>query len=129
MQMFFGCKSFNQPITIPSNVTGCMSMFNGCTSFNQNVILHNNIKSFASMFSGCTSFNQPIELPLSVTSCGQMFKGCTALTSVVSNWNKTYTNKITTTKCYSGCTSINTIDGNPGTLDNIPTTWGGKLAV
>ena len=82
-----------------------------------------------SMLSGCTSFNQLIELPLSVTSCSQMFRGCTALTSVVSNWNKTYTNKITTSRCYEGCTSINTIDGNPGTLDNIPTTWGGKLAV
>ena len=62
-------------------------------------------------------------------SFSQMFRNCTALTSVVSNWNKTYTNDISTSRCYEGCTSINTIDGNPGTLDNIPTTWGGKLAV
>ena len=81
------------------------------------------------MFSNCTAFNKPIELPLSVTNCTKMFYRCTALTSVVSNWNKIYTNTITTTNCYSGCNSINTIDGNPGTLDNIPTVWGGKLSV
>ena len=126
---FEDCTSFNQPITIPSTATACMSMFEGCTSFNQPIELPLSVTNCLSMFKNCTAFNQPIELPLSVTDCSQMFRGCTALTSVISNWNKTYTKSIKTTNCYLGCTSIDTIDGNPGTLDNIPTTWGGKLAV
>jgi hypothetical protein len=54
------------------------------------------------------------------------------MTHVHSNWNNTYTNGITSTDCYAGCTAITHIDnenivtyeGKEG-LDEIPVTWGG----
>ena len=124
--MFYGCTSFNQPITLPESVSLCTQTFYECKSFNQPITIHEGITYCSHMFYGCTSFNQPIELPSSMIYCGYMFANCKALTSVVSNWNKTYKKSITPTNCYITCTAINTIDGQPGTLDDIPTTWGGN---
>jgi hypothetical protein len=61
-----------------------------------------------------------------------MFRNCTALTHIRSNWDNSYTNGITATDCYSGCTAITHIDdenviayeGDAG-LDYVPTEWGG----
>ena len=81
-----------------------------------------------SMFLDCTSLTQDIIIPTSVTNCSNMFKNCTSMTHIHSNWNNSYTNEITATDCYVGCTAITTIDSYtyeyPG-LYYIPTEWGG----
>ena len=65
-----------------------------------------------------------IDLPLHVVDVTDCFRDCKELTSVTKNWDKTY-NKLVYDNCYTGCTSIVLIDGVPGTLEEIPFSWGG----
>ena len=54
------------------------------------------------------------------------------MTHIHSNWDKTYTNGITATDCYSGCINITHIDENAiayegdNGLDYVPLDWGGN---
>lgn len=57
-----------------------------------------------------------------VTDC---FRGCHNLTSVISNWNRTYSYSPITTNCYYDCINIEKIDNMEGYLRNIPSDWGG----
>lgn len=79
-----------------------------------------------------TDIEHDIELPLNVTSVVEGFNNCKNLTHITSNWNNSYTNEITPTDCYKGCTSITHCDGfdlgvneYKSGLDEIPTRWGG----
>lgn len=62
VSLFADCKSFNQPIVIPTGVKDCSNMFMGCTSFNQPVIIPSSVENCNSMFRNCTSFNQPVKI-------------------------------------------------------------------
>ena len=92
-----------------------------------------NTTDWSSYFEGCTSLLYDINFNSSTTNVINCFKNCTSLTHVHSNWDKTYTNGITSTDCYAGCNGITHIDdenaivyeGANG-LDTIPTAWGGN---
>ena len=69
------CISFNQPLTIPSNVTSIGSEFlRNCSSFNQPLTIPSGVTSIGSSFLySCYSFNQPLTIPSGVTSIGSQF--------------------------------------------------------
>ena len=92
-----------------------------------------NVTNISNFFEECNKMLTDIPIPAHIINVSNMFKNCTSMKSVVSNWNKTYTNVITTTGCYSGCTGITTIDGvnviayqGDNGLDYLPTEWGGN---
>ena len=101
-------------------------------SMNNITLLDDLSKDWSNMFYNCNKLTSDVIIPSSVTNCTNTFKNCTSMTNIHSNWNNTYTNGITSTDCYSGCTGIEYIDGEsvilyPGdnSLDYIPKEWGG----
>lgn len=98
-----------------------------------NLTFGEGVTDVSSMFSNCVNLTEDFEIPYHITNCTETFKGCTSMTHIHSNWNKTYTNGITSTDCYSGCTGITHIDdenvisydGDNG-LDYVPQEWGGN---
>ena len=61
-------------------------------------------------------------------SCANNVIECFSNSGVVnvhSNWNNTYDERVSSSSCYRGCGSIATIDGQPGSIREIPTAWGG----
>ena len=75
-EMFYGCKSFNQPVAIPNSVKICERMFYDCESFNQSIFIPNSVTNCNEMFEGCISFNQPVTIPDGVKGCFYMFSNC-----------------------------------------------------
>ena len=73
---FNGCKNFNQPVTIPDNVTDLSFTFSGCTKFNQPVTIGNNVTDMAGTFLTCSNFNQPVTIPDNVTNLSYTFYFC-----------------------------------------------------
>jgi hypothetical protein len=69
------CYAFNQPLTIPSNVTSIGTYFLGrCCAFNQPLTIPSNITSIGNFFlSYCYAFNQPLTIPSDITSIGSSF--------------------------------------------------------
>ena len=122
-------------LTTANNVTikNHVVKFTGCTNLttcsNLNV---SGISDLSNFFSNCTSLTSDVVIPNNITNCTNAFKNCTSMTHIHANWNNSYTNEITSTDCYSGCTGIEYIDGEsvvlyPGdnSLDYIPKEWGG----
>ena len=116
-------------ITIKSNAI----KFTSCHKLKEieNLVITTDVTDLSDMFSG-TSLTHDIEIPSYITNCSNMFKNCTSMTHIHSNWNNNYTNEITSTDCYAGCTAITHVDNVPlilneytTALDNIPTAWGG----
>ena len=75
-----------------------------------------------------------IQLPYRIGDCSYMFKNCTQLASIRSLWNDQYEYGIYLGKdsnymgclvsyTFENCTGIITIDGQPGTLDDVPNIW------
>lgn len=98
------------------------------------------ITNFSDMFNATglpqanfIEITEDIIFPATATNVERAFYGCTKLTHIHSNWNNTYTNGITPTDCYSGCTGITHVDdenviaydGDNG-LDYVPLDWGGN---
>ena len=81
--MFRECHNFNQPVTISNNVTKVSDMFYNCYRFNQPVTIPNNLTNVTAMFSGCHSFNQPVTIPNNVTDVSWMFSHCYNFTQPV----------------------------------------------
>lgn len=124
--------------TISGNLKG---QFNYGTDINHNLrtVSMNNVtlqddlsKDWSNIFYNCTSLTSDLVIPSSVKNCTNAFKNCISMTKIHSNWKNTYTNGITSTDCYAGCTSITHIDDvNVITseyvegLDEIPESWGG----
>lgn len=101
-------------------------------SINNITLLDDASKDWSNMFKNCTKLTSDVVIPSSVTNCENAFKDCTSMTHVHSNWNNTYTNGITSTDCYAGCTGITHIDGEniityegKEGLDEVPEAWGG----
>ena len=77
-------------------------------------------------FVNCTSLLNDIKFPKHIKSAIGTFQNCEVLTNITSNWNTVYTDPtFVATDCYYGCNRIATIDGSPGTIENVPETWGG----
>ena len=55
--MFYNCYNFNQPVTIPDNVTNTSWMFWDCYNFNQPVTIPENVTNVFSMFYECNKLN------------------------------------------------------------------------
>ena len=121
-----GVELINCYITTKFESDGCgeITKLTNCT-------IPSNITNIDRFFTGMNIQND-IDIPPHVTSCVETFKNCTKMTNIHANWNNTYTDGITSTDCYSGCTGIEYIDGEsvvlyPGdnSLDYIPKEWGG----
>ena len=96
------------------------------------IIIGPNVTNLTNFCKGNTNLEADFYIPSHIKNVTSTFEGCTAMTHVTSNWNNSYNEVITSTKCYSGCTGITHIDdvavsGTTG-LDSIPTTWGGNAA-
>ena len=73
-----------------------------------------------------SSLKKDFKLSPLLTDFERCFEGCTQMTSVSSQWNrKDFNFNPIHTNCYADCTNIAYIDGEPGTLRNIPFSWGG----
>lgn len=121
-----GVELINCYITTKFESDGCreITKLTNCT-------IPSNVTNIDRFFTGMNIQND-IDIPPHVTSCVETFKNCTKMTNIHANWNNTYTDGITSTDCYSGCTGIEYIDGEsvvlyPGdnSLDYIPKEWGG----
>lgn len=71
-----------------------------------------------------SSLIKDIDFPLNVSDVSDCFKNCKSMVDVRSNWNKSYS-EIISSNCYNGCNNIATIDGVVGTIEDIPVSWGG----
>lgn len=83
-----------------------------------------NITNLSYMFYNAFIRKAPL-LPLSTTDCRYMFYNCSTMTETPANWLRSYTITPQSDYCYTGCVNINMIDGEPNTLDSIPSAWGG----
>ena len=99
---------------------------------NNITLLDDAAKDWSNIFYNCTKLTSDVVIPNNITNCTNAFKNCTSMTHIHANWNNSYTNEITSTDCYAGCTGIEYIDGEsvvlyPGdnSLDYIPKEWGG----
>ncbi len=82
------CHAFNQPLTLPSSLSSIGNYFlASCSSFNQPLTLPSNLSSIGSNFLyNCRAFNQPLTLPSSLSSIGINFlNSCYSLSVVVYN--------------------------------------------
>lgn len=83
-----------------------------------------NITNLSYMFYNAFIRKAPL-LPLSTTDCRYMFYNCSTMTETPANWLRSYMITPQSDYCYTGCVNINMIDGEPDTLDSIPSAWGG----
>ena len=129
---FRGCKaltSLDLSDWNTSNVTDFSYMFSGCTNLDfTNVGVQSwDISSgtnFYYMFAYCKLLKEDIVFPSCATDVGYCFYN-SGVVNVHSNWNNTYDERVSSSSCYYGCGSIATIDGQPGSIREIPTAWGG----
>ena len=110
------------------------SLFKGNTTLISidNFTVSSNVNNISSWFEGCIKLSEDFNIPSHIRDCSNCFKGCVSMTHAHSNWDDTYTNGITPTGCYYGCTEITHIDGVDigksayvNGLDGIPPSWGG----
>lgn len=82
--------------------------------------LPTNIKKLSAkgMYKG-TNITTDLDLPTTnLIAVDEMFMDCVNIVTVHENWNKSYTNEITTTNCYKGLPN--------DMVDEIPIPWGGN---
>lgn len=79
---------------------------------------------FSYMFYNGNLKNAPT-IPLRATNTSYMFYNNTTMETTPANWLRQYYVTPVSDYCYTGCASIHTIDETYGTLDEIPSTWGG----
>ena len=90
------------------------------------------VTDVSEMFKACPNLTHDFILPSTITNCSRCFNDCIKMTHVHKNWNNKYTNTITYTDCYAGCTGITHIDDvilpfeEDLGLDYIPEDWGGN---
>ena len=114
---FRECTSFNQPITIPSSVTNMSNCFRSCNSFDKSIIISNSVTDMSYCFYYCTSFNKPITIPSSVTNMTYCF-------AYSSNFNSQVTFEIPSSVtdmryCFYSCISFNKPITIPSSVTNM----------
>lgn len=102
--MFFGCKKFNQPINIPSQIQKLYYTFEDCTSFNQSLDL-NNVKDFYWTFYN-SGFNQPLNLTGIINFTGAL-KSCKNFNQPVNIISSTTHGSINVSEAFRNCTNLN----------------------
>ena len=83
-----------------------------------------NMTDFSYMFY-CSSIKNAPTIPLRAINTSYMFYNNTAMETTPANWLRQYQYTPISDYCYTGCAGIHTIDSSPGTIDDIPATWGG----
>ena len=83
-----------------------------------------NMTDFSYMFY-CSSIKNAPTIPLRAINTSYMFYNNAAMEVTPANWLRQYYFTPTSNYCYTGCAGIHTINSSPGTIDNIPATWGG----
>ena len=83
-----------------------------------------NVIDFSYMFYNGFLTHAPY-IPLRAQNVSYMFYGNATMISTPSNWTLTYPIVPLSDYCYTGCVGITTIDDKPGSIDVIPTNWGG----
>ena len=120
------CSAFNQPLTLPSNVTGIGTDFLSYSAFNQPLTLPSNLTSIGDYFlQYCRAFNQPLTLPSGLTSIGTYFlRTCYSF-----NQPLTLPNNVTSIEDYflSYCLSFNQPLTLPSGLTSIGTDFSIQL--
>jgi len=116
---FRGCNSFNQPVTIPDNVTDLSSAFLGCSNFNQPITIGNSVTNLDSTFNNCRSFNQPITIPDNVTSMSRTFNNCNSFNQPITIPN----NVIDMHYTFSGCKNFNQPITIPDSVTSMASTF------
>ena len=91
----------------------------------EGITIGEEVTDISRMFQQNTYLKEDIVIPPHITNADSAFEGCSGMTSIHANWNNTYNGTISAQNCYLGCRGITTIDGNPGTLSNVPAVWGG----
>ena len=109
-EMFYGCTTFNQPLTNwkVDNVTDMNSMFSGCHSFNQPFEQWNTgkVTDMHEMFANCHVFNQPLNWDVSnVTNMAGMFYYCPDFDQPLGSWNVAKVTNMRT--MFEGCRNFN----------------------
>ena len=75
---------------------------------------------------GCVNLTEDIVFPDNVLDVSEAFKNCRGIVTAHSNWDNEYSSDDLSYKnCYMNCVNIETIDENPGTLNEVPREWGG----
>ncbi len=73
-----------------------------------------------------SALKEDIDLPLNVSNVEDCFRNCRELTSIRSQWNKSFIyNDMIHTNCYLDCININRIDNRVARLRDVPFEWGG----
>lgn len=83
-----------------------------------------NVTDFSYMFYNGFLIEAPL-IPLRAENVSYMFYNNTLMTKTPSNWSQAYPIVPNSEYCYTGCNNINMIDNESGSIDIIPSTWGG----
>ena len=115
--------------TEPLPHTSAKHMFAFATAHDVDVLnrlfeLMPNVIDFSYMFYNGFLTHAPY-IPLRAQNVSYMFYGNATMISTPSNWTLTYPIVPLSDYCYTGCVGITTIDDKPGSIDVIPTNWGG----
>ena len=89
-------------------------------------------RNWEGIFENCFKLQKDVIIPNNITNVTNAFKNCAGMTHIHSNWNNSYTNRITPTDCYAGCTGITHLDDVElgvneyiSGLDKVREEWGG----
>ena len=115
--------------TEPLPHTSAKHMFAFATAHDVDVLnrlfeLMPNVIDFSYMFYNGFLTHAPY-IPLRAQNVSYMFYGNATMISTPSNWTLTYPIVPLSDYCYTGCVGITTIDDKAGSIDVIPTNWGG----
>lgn len=83
-----------------------------------------NVTDFSYMFYNAYLKEAPY-IPLRAENVSYMFYNNTVMESTPSNWLQSYIFVPNSAYCYTGCVNIKWIDGMEGSIDVIPSEWGG----
>jgi hypothetical protein len=83
-----------------------------------------NVTDFSYMFY-CGYLKHAPLIPIRAENVSYMFYNNSTMETTPSNWSQAYPSTITPSYCYTGCSGIISIDGEPGSIDDIPVAWGG----
>lgn len=130
---FGGCRSLKETPGMGIYNNSARLLFYNFQGDITDFIIGEEVTDISYLFRNKPRLTHDIEIPSHITNCTGCFKNSTKITHIHSNWNNAYTNGITATDCYAGCTGITHIDdenvisyeGDLG-LDYIPLGWGGN---
>ena len=82
------------------------------------------VTDFSYMFYNGYLKHAPL-IPIRAENVEYMFYNNATMETTPSNWNQPYPSVPNSAYCYTGCSGIISIDGESGSIDDIPAAWGG----